>query len=233
MAAPSGQFKPGPYFIALGTLLVVLYASVFFLGKSAAPKLGLDLQGGTSLTMSAVTIAGGKQPTADNLAVARDIINQRVDSVGVAEAEVVVQGQNIVVNVAGKGADPKKLQQLAAQAKMEFRQVISAVADNPAAATPVPSASPSASGSPSASSTPKPSGSPSKAPVVAPSKSREAEREFVAVDATECHAQHAAERERGAERGRDRLRHHAAGRREEEARHDGLRPRHVDRDGRR
>ena len=148
MAAPSGQFKPGPYFITLGALLVVLYASVFLFGKSAAPKLGLDLQGGTSLTMSAVTIAGGKQPTPDNLAVARDIINQRVDSVGVAEAEVVVQGKNIVVNVAGKGADPKKLQQLAAQAKLEFRQVISAVADNPAAATPAPSASPSASGSP-------------------------------------------------------------------------------------
>ena len=57
MAAPSGQIKTRWYFIALGLLLIVLYTAVAL--GSPVPKLGLDLQGGTSLTLSANAVAGG------------------------------------------------------------------------------------------------------------------------------------------------------------------------------
>ena len=172
MAAPSGQFKPRPYFLALAGIIVLLYGLVFLTGNHKPhPKLGLDLIGGTSITMSAQTIAGGKPPTADQLAVAREIINRRVDAVGVSEAEVVVQKPNdIVVNVAGqnKGAE---LDKLLDPAKLEFRTVLGTAQDVPkpaAAPSASPSATPSAPSSPSATpsstapgSTVKPSPSPS------------------------------------------------------------------------
>ncbi len=124
MAAPSGQIKPSRYFIPLGLLLIVLYTAVMWPGHSSVPKLGLDLQGGTSLTLSANAVAGGAPVNAENLGIARDIIEQRVDSLGVAESDVVVQGNNIVVNVPGKVTDQDKLKQLSNQAKLEFRTVV-------------------------------------------------------------------------------------------------------------
>ena len=147
----------------LGLLIVVLYAAVMWPGHNSAPKLGLDLQGGTSLTLSANTVAGGKPVNSQNLSIARDIIAQRVDSLGVADSEVVVQGHDIVVNVPGKVADPSKLKQLSNQAKLEFRTVLNAIADVPATAfapSASSSASPGASGTPSSSA---PSSSPSAA----------------------------------------------------------------------
>jgi preprotein translocase subunit SecD len=167
VAAPSGQLKVSRYFLPLGLLIVVLYAAVMWPGHNSAPKLGLDLQGGTSLTLSANTVAGGKPVNSQNLGIARDIIEQRVDSLGVADSAVVVQGHDIVVNVPGKVADPSKLKQLSNQAKLEFRTVLNVIADVPAttfAPSPSSSASPGASSAPSSSpsaAAPKVSASPS------------------------------------------------------------------------
>jgi len=109
----------------LGVIIAVLYTLVFVTGDhKPKPKLGLDLQGGLSMTMSAQT-ADGKAPDKDKLSVARGIIAQRVDSTGVSEAEVLVQGgQNIVVNVAGHTTTPDKLKQLVAPAFLDFRAVL-------------------------------------------------------------------------------------------------------------
>ncbi len=169
MAAPSGQIKPSRYFIPLALLLIVLYTAVAWPGHSSVPKLGLDLQGGTSLTLSANAVAGGAPVNSENLGIARDIIEQRVDSLGVAESDVVVQGNNIVVNVPGKVTDQEKLKQLSNQAKLEFRTVVSSIADVPASAL-TPSASPSASGGPTPSGAPSASSS-TTAPAVKPSAS--------------------------------------------------------------
>ncbi|HEY2795468.1 MAG TPA: protein translocase subunit SecD [Micromonosporaceae bacterium] len=156
----------------------MLYSAVLFFGKSSAPKLGLDLQGGTSQTLSANAVAGGAPVNSENLGIARDIISQRVDSLGVAEAEVVVQGHDIVVNMPGK-VDPSKLSSLSTQAKLEFRTVLQAVPDVPAtpAASPSASTSPSAapstspSGAPAAKSSATPNSTPSSTPSAAPSTS--------------------------------------------------------------
>ena len=60
VAAPSGQIKPSRYFVALALIIIALYGLVFFTGdKKPNPKLGLDLQGGTSMTLSARTPGGG------------------------------------------------------------------------------------------------------------------------------------------------------------------------------
>jgi preprotein translocase subunit SecD len=150
-------FKARPYFLVLVALIAVLYALVFLTpNHRAAPKLGLDLVGGTSITMKAQTLTGAKPNSAD-LNVARDIIAQRVNSTGVSEAEVFVQnGTDIVVNVAGQNR-ANQLAALLVPAKLEFRAVLNTGQDLPKG-----SAAPSASSS--ASPTPAPSGSTAATP---------------------------------------------------------------------
>ncbi|GAA1665054.1 protein translocase subunit SecD [Fodinicola feengrottensis] len=161
--APTGQLRVGRYFIALVVIVAALYAGVFFLPGADSkhrpqpfPQLGLDLVGGTTETLTATT-QDGKAPSQESLALARSIIDQRVNALGVAEPDVVTEGdRNIVVTVAGVGAD--QLASVGQTAQLRFRQVISTVADIPAV-TPKPSTS--ASPKPSGSASPKPGASPS------------------------------------------------------------------------
>lgn len=65
------------------------------------PKLGLDLQGGTRITLQAAASSG--QITKAKLAEARDIIDQRVNGTGVTEAEVTTQGGNqVIIEIPGQ-----------------------------------------------------------------------------------------------------------------------------------
>jgi preprotein translocase subunit SecD len=162
VAAPSGHLKASRYFLALALILVALYSLVFFTGdKKAHPKLGLDLQGGTSMTLSA--LANGKTPDKDRLERARQIIASRVDTSGVSEPEVVTEGdRNIVVNVAGKTSQDD-LRKLVAPAELRFRKVVASTSDTGGAA-PSPSASASGSAAPSASASATPSASSSATP---------------------------------------------------------------------
>ena len=75
--------------IAFGGLLATLVVG-------NTPALGLDLQGGISVTQQPV---GEFDPAALDLAV--DRIRDRVDSLGVAEPEILRQGDAIVVNLPG------------------------------------------------------------------------------------------------------------------------------------
>jgi len=152
VAAPAGLFKARPYFLVLAALIAVLYALVFLTpNHKPQPKLGLDLVGGTSITMKAQTLSG-KKPDSGDLNVARDIIAQRVNATGVSEAQVFTQsGTDIVVNVAGQNkAD--QLKSLLQPAKLEFRAVLNTGQD-------LPKGSAVPTGSPSTPSTPAPSGS--------------------------------------------------------------------------
>lgn len=176
MAAPSGQLKASRYFLALALVILALYALVFFTGdKKPHPKLGLDLQGGVSMTLSA--LANGKAPDKDRLERARQIIASRVDTSGVSEPEVVTEGgTNIVVNVAGK-TSRAEMEKLVAPAELRFRKVLASTNDT-GGAQPSPSASaspsagasatPSATPSASASATPTPSGTASPSGSAAP-----------------------------------------------------------------
>ena len=75
--------------LAFGGLLISVVAG-------NEPSLGLDLQGGISVTQQPV---GNYDPAAIDLAVER--IRDRVDSLGVAEPEIIRQGDAIVVNLPG------------------------------------------------------------------------------------------------------------------------------------
>jgi preprotein translocase subunit SecD len=92
-------------------------------GASWAPKLALDLQGGTQIVL-APQLESGQSVTEDQLNQAVSIIRQRVDASGVAEAEIATQGaQNITVSLPGV-PDQETLDRLESSAKLEFRPVL-------------------------------------------------------------------------------------------------------------
>jgi preprotein translocase subunit SecD len=170
VAPPQGQTSPTRSLIALGAIFVVLFSLVFFGGHGAfkdhfAPKLGLDLAGGTQLTLQA-TSPNGEQPSADNLELARQIIENRVNGLGVAEAEVVTAGNDeIVVSAPGNSSDT--LQQVGKPAQLRFRKVLNSISDSPDATPATPS--PGASGSPSPGATASPAAvAPTTTPAPAP-----------------------------------------------------------------
>jgi preprotein translocase subunit SecD len=140
-------------------VIAALYGGVA-IGGMWKPKLGLDLQGGTSITLEAST-PNGQAPPADKLAEARGIIDQRVNASGVAEAAVSTQGsRNILVEI--PGANPKGLVDTVKQtAQLRFRLV---AAEAPGQPQPQPSASPSAGASPSTGASPSAKVSPATSP---------------------------------------------------------------------
>jgi preprotein translocase subunit SecD len=166
------------YFGAFFLIVAVLYGLVFLGGSSHTPLLGLDLQGGTTVTLTAKT-PNGKAPAQADLELARQIIEQRVNGLGVAGAKVVTEGSsNIVISVPGDNGDQAR--QLGQTAQLRFRPVLQAGAATPAPskATPTPTggatptATPSGSATPSASAAPTGSAATSSpsaaAPTVAP-----------------------------------------------------------------
>jgi preprotein translocase subunit SecD len=147
---------------------------VMFLQGQPTPKLGLDLAGGTTVTLTAKT-ADGRTPPSTQMDQAVKIMTQRVNGLGVSDAEVAKQGSsNIVVNVPGEGQD-RVVQLIGTTAKLQFRQVYAVADGRPTGAAPSPSATPTAkssgkaSPSPSASPSASPSGSASGSPSASPS----------------------------------------------------------------
>ncbi|GAA1895316.1 protein translocase subunit SecD [Asanoa iriomotensis] len=168
MAPPQRQMHPGRQLAVLAGLFVVLYALVFFAGASGSvqdrlhPKLGLDLVGGTRMTLQATT-NDGQPPSAESLDRARDIIEQRVNARGVSEAEVVTEGnRNIVVSLPGKNADLSGIDQTA---ELRFRKVLNITNGTGPAPAPTATATPA----PSGSATPNPGATPSAPASGAPS----------------------------------------------------------------
>ncbi len=160
MAASAGHLRPGRYLALFALIVIVLYALVFLTGNhKPTPKLGIDLQGGTRVTLTARTPDGG-QPTRESLNQARQIIERRVNGIGVGGTEVLLDGNNVVITVPGEQGDQAK--NLGKTAKLGFRKVVSS------ATQPVvpPQTAPPASTPPSSGA---PKSSPAASPSVAPS----------------------------------------------------------------
>ena len=146
--------------IVLGICVLALYGIMAY-AKVWTPKLGLDLRGGTSITLTANSSSGTVDKA--SLETARTIIQQRVDSLGVGESEVTTSGdRQIVVSVPNVQKDDL-LRMVGQTAQLYFRQVFDQAAVTPkATATASPSASTSASPSASEGATVSaPSASPS------------------------------------------------------------------------
>lgn len=122
MAPPAGQLRPGRYLGIFVLIVVGLYLLVFLTGdQKPTPKLGIDLQGGTRVTLTAKT-PDGQPPTKESLDQARQIVETRVNGMGISGSEVSKDGDNLVITVPGAGGDQAK--QLGQTAKLDFRQVM-------------------------------------------------------------------------------------------------------------
>jgi preprotein translocase subunit SecD len=171
VATPTAT-RPGRIIGALLVLIALVFGLVYVtapdhIGKETlslatkyTPRLGLDLEGGTSVILTP-RVAKGSQAkiTKDALNQAVTIIRSRVDSFGVAEAEVATAGKNIVISVPGK-QDKNILETVKQTAQLRFRRVLLSGSGAPVPTTPV-TPSPSGSASPSASGSASPSSSPS------------------------------------------------------------------------
>src|SRR5271168_2403115 len=106
-------------------MLVGVYLLVFLTGdKKVAPKLGIDLQGGTRVTLTART-PDGSRPSREALAQAQQIISARVNGLGVSGSEVVVDGDNLVITVPGN--DGSQARNLGQTARLYIRPVLNSM----------------------------------------------------------------------------------------------------------
>jgi preprotein translocase subunit SecD len=149
--------RPGRLLIVLGVVLVLLFG-IMALTQTWKPKLGLDLRGGTTITLTANSLVGGGSVTPEQLKEAKNIIAQRVNGAGVGEAEITTSGANhITVAVPGASQD-SLVKQVGQTALLYFRVVYDAQAGTPA---PPVTPSPAPTGKPSTTPTPTPSAKPS------------------------------------------------------------------------
>ncbi|TMR28255.1 protein translocase subunit SecD [Nonomuraea zeae] len=144
--------------------LILALGGTMFLQKAFTPKLGLDLAGGTTVTLSPVT-QNNAAPPEEILDRAVNIIRDRVNGTGISDAEVAKSGDNIIISIPGVGQS-EAVKLVATTAELRFRQVLAMAATQVPQdlATNAPTPSASTSGAPSAkpsasqpAGTPKPS----------------------------------------------------------------------------
>jgi preprotein translocase subunit SecD len=126
VASSSAPVHPARYLTLFLVLLIGVYLLVFLTGnKQAEPKLGIDLQGGTRVTLTART-PDGSRPTREALNQAQQIIGARVNGLGVSGSEVIIDGDNLVITVPGN--DSSEARNLGQTARLYIRPVIHAIA---------------------------------------------------------------------------------------------------------
>lgn len=158
LAAPTTRRRPVRTLVTLGVVILAMAATLLagtqWSKATFLPKLGLDLEGGTQVILTPVPQAQTSgQVTSTTISQAINVIRQRVDASGVAEAEITSQGSGssakIVVSLPGHPSE-ETLKLVRTSAQMEFRAVLNQ-SYNPA---PTPTPSPTSSG---AAATPAPS----------------------------------------------------------------------------
>ena len=132
----------------VGVVVVVFGLLIGNVVAGNVPSLGLDLQGGASVTLQPEGTYDAKA-----LDVALTIIRSRVDSIGVSEPEIIRQSDTVVVNLPGVEDQQRALDIIGRQGQLLLRPVLQAGTVNtdtdttlPGATTVVDSTLPAASG---------------------------------------------------------------------------------------
>ena len=118
--------RPARALLLLAIIFVGLIGTVLIQGATSV-RLGLDLRGGTSVTLQPRASNDSDKITSEAIDQAVSIIRQRVNSLGVAESEVTAQGsgtnRQIVISVPGDSG--RRVVDLVGQtAELRFRQVL-------------------------------------------------------------------------------------------------------------
>ncbi len=118
--------RPARALLLLAIIFVGLIGTALIQGATSV-RLGLDLRGGTSVTLQPRASNDSDKITSEAIDQAVAIIRQRVNSLGVAESEVTAQGsgtnRQIVISVPGDSG--RRVVDLVGQtAELRFRQVL-------------------------------------------------------------------------------------------------------------
>ena len=116
----------------IGVVLIVLATLVYNVATDNTPILGLDLQGGVSVILAPVEPASEQ-----DLIIIRDLIRDELERRGIAEPDVRVQGQTIVVDLPGVRDQGDALSAVDVSGVVELRPVVN-FSDCPAPDTSAP-----------------------------------------------------------------------------------------------
>jgi preprotein translocase subunit SecD len=112
------NYRPARTVVVFFVGLAIAFGLVALAG-SWTPRLGLDLQGGTRISL----VASGEDVSQESLQEAAAIIDSRVNGSGVSEAEVTTQGERtVVVEIPGEPR-PEMEETVKRQAQLRFRVV--------------------------------------------------------------------------------------------------------------
>ena len=105
------------------SMLVAFGGLAAVIATGTSPRLGLDLEGGISVILTAEAVSGA---TVDQAVLQQtvEIIRQRIDAFGVAEPEVSAAGSNnILIQLPGVENEERALELIGSTAQLTFRQV--------------------------------------------------------------------------------------------------------------
>ena len=115
--------------IILGLVVVLLGVAAYLIfvrggGPADSTRLGLDLEGGVSVQLEGYQ-TDGSQVTREEMEQAVEVIRQRVDSLGVTEPEIQLQGQNqVAVNIPGITDSTRAVEVIGRTAQLGFYEVL-------------------------------------------------------------------------------------------------------------
>ncbi|MCW2792793.1 MAG: protein-export rane protein SecD [Nocardioides sp.] len=165
--------RPGRTLVVFFLGLAISYGLVALAG-TWKPELGLDLKGGTRITLIA-----NDSPSSANLKEAANIIDQRVNGTGVTEAEVTTQGSKyIVVEIPGP-TNNSLVDTVKRQAQLRFRLVACASSTGTACGG---ASTPGTDSGNGVTVNPSPGGQPSGQPSSEPSASPKNRAPFLVAD---------------------------------------------------
>ncbi len=105
------------FLVVVVLILIGMYIPIIIGGFS--PRLGLDLQGGLSVTLQSMTPASTEQMNK-----AAEIVRRRVNALGLTEPVVATQGNSrILVQIPGESDPARVLSIIGSTAQLQFREV--------------------------------------------------------------------------------------------------------------
>ncbi len=116
--------------IILGLVAILLGVAAYLIfirhPVTQSTQLGLDLEGGVSVQLQGYQ-TGGSRVTRDEMEQAVSVIQQRVNSLGVTEPEIQIQGEDqVIVNIPGITDQRRAVEVIGRTAQLGFYQVLAA-----------------------------------------------------------------------------------------------------------
>ncbi|MFW6772660.1 protein translocase subunit SecD [Nocardioides sp. CPCC 205120] len=105
--------------------VVALLAACAAAAWSIQPRLGIDLEGGSQITLTVLSEEEGEDPTAEQVDQVVEVLRQRVDGIGVSESTIVRSGSDrIIIELPGVQDPDEALEVVGRTAQLEVRPVV-------------------------------------------------------------------------------------------------------------